>query len=103
MTWTDARIETLTNLWGDGLSASLIAASLGGTTRNAVIGKVRRLGLRGRATLFFVAACPGHGPRRGQRKAVQSRASSGAAFPAKRPGPAGQQCRWNLAPLPRSR
>jgi GcrA cell cycle regulator len=51
MTWSDARVETLTNLWGDGLSASLIAARLGGTTRNAVIGKVRRLGLQGRATL----------------------------------------------------
>jgi len=51
MTWTDARVEALTNLWGDGLSASLIAARLGGTTRNAVIGKVRRLGLQGRATL----------------------------------------------------
>ena len=58
MTWTDARIETLTNLWGDGLSASLIAASLGGTTRNAVIGKVRRLGLRGRATLVFRRSLP---------------------------------------------
>ena len=51
MTWTDARVETLTSLWGDGLSAALIAARLGGTTRNAVIGKVRRLGLQGRAAL----------------------------------------------------
>jgi GcrA cell cycle regulator len=51
MTWTDARIETLTSLWGDGLSASLIAARLGATTRNAVIGKVRRLALASRKTV----------------------------------------------------
>jgi len=49
MTWTDERVETLKKLWGDGLSASQIAAELGGITRNAVIGKVHRLGLSGRA------------------------------------------------------
>jgi GcrA cell cycle regulator len=48
--WTDARIETLTALWRSGLSASQIAKALGGVTRNAVIGKVHRLGLAGRAT-----------------------------------------------------
>jgi len=48
--WTDARIETLTRLWNDGLAASVIAARLGEVTRNAVIGKVHRLGLPGRAT-----------------------------------------------------
>ena len=36
-------------LGADGLSASQIAAELGGITRNAVIGKVHRLGLSGRA------------------------------------------------------
>jgi GcrA cell cycle regulator len=49
MTWTDERVETLKKLWGDGLSASQIAGELGGITRNAVIGKVHRLGLSGRA------------------------------------------------------
>jgi GcrA cell cycle regulator len=39
----------LKKLWADGLSASQIAAELGGITRNAVIGKVHRLGLSGRA------------------------------------------------------
>lgn len=48
MTWTDERVELLKKLWGDGLSASQIAAELGGVTRNAVIGKVHRLGLSGR-------------------------------------------------------
>jgi GcrA cell cycle regulator len=50
MGWTDERVETLKKLWLDGLSASQIAKQLGGVTRNAVIGKVHRLGLSGRAT-----------------------------------------------------
>lgn len=50
MSWTDERIETLTRLWQDGLSASQIAMRLGGVTRNAVIAKVHRLGLAGRVT-----------------------------------------------------
>ena len=50
MGWTDERVETLKKLWLEGLSASQIAKQLGGVTRNAVIGKVHRLGLSGRAT-----------------------------------------------------
>ncbi|MES1198867.1 MAG: GcrA family cell cycle regulator [Pseudomonadota bacterium] len=48
--WTDERVNTLKKLWAEGLSASQIAKQLGGVTRNAVIGKVHRLGLAGRAT-----------------------------------------------------
>lgn len=47
--WTDDRVEVLKKLWAEGLSASQIAKQLGGVTRNAVIGKVHRLGLAGRA------------------------------------------------------
>lgn len=50
MAWTDERVEQLKKLWSEGLSASQIAKQLGGVTRNAVIGKVHRLGLSGRAT-----------------------------------------------------
>jgi len=50
MSWTDDRVEQLKSLWTEGLSASQIARVLGGVTRNAVIGKVHRLGLAGRAT-----------------------------------------------------
>jgi GcrA cell cycle regulator len=52
MNWNDERVELLKKLWSEGLSASQIAASLGGVSRNAVIGKVHRLKLssRGRAT-----------------------------------------------------
>ncbi len=49
-TWTEARVETLKELWIEGLSCAQIARHLGGITRNAVIGKVSRLGLPGRAT-----------------------------------------------------
>jgi GcrA cell cycle regulator len=49
MSWTDERVDQLKSLWTEGLSASQIARALGGVTRNAVIGKVHRLGLAGRA------------------------------------------------------
>lgn len=49
VTWTDERVEQLKKLWIEGLSASQIAGELGNVTRNAVIGKVHRLGLSGRA------------------------------------------------------
>lgn len=49
MAWTDERIDKLKKLWDDGLSASQIAKELGeGVTRNAVIGKAHRLGLKSR-------------------------------------------------------
>jgi GcrA cell cycle regulator len=50
MGWTEERVELLKKLWLEGLSASQIAGVLGeGVTRNAVIGKVHRLKLSGRA------------------------------------------------------
>ena len=49
MSWTDDRVETLKRMWGEGQSASAIAKELGGVTRNAVIGKVHRLGLSNRS------------------------------------------------------
>ena len=55
-TWTEERVEILTSLWKEGLSAAEIAKVLGGVTRNAVIGKVHRLRLSGRA--------PAHGTPR---------------------------------------
>jgi GcrA cell cycle regulator len=59
MSWTDERVELLRQLWLDGKSASQISAQLGhGVTRNAVIGKVHRLGLAGRAKAPSSAAAP---------------------------------------------
>ncbi|HMN54762.1 MAG TPA: GcrA family cell cycle regulator [Sphingopyxis sp.] len=48
MSWTDERIEHLRSMWEKGLTASQIADELGGVSRNAVIGKAHRLGLKSR-------------------------------------------------------
>ncbi len=48
MAWTDQRIDQLKTLWEKGLTASQIADELGGVSRNAVIGKAHRLGLKSR-------------------------------------------------------
>lgn len=60
--WTDERVERLKKLWSEGLSASQIAAQLGGVSRNAVIGKVHRLNLPGRAKSG--GAAPSRAPKR---------------------------------------
>lgn len=70
--WTDERVDQLTILWREGLSASAIARALGGVTRNAVIGKIHRLGLDGRV----VPARPGRRKSRSvgtRRRAVRLR------------------------------
>ncbi|MEH6674742.1 MAG: GcrA family cell cycle regulator [Sulfitobacter sp.] len=58
MSWTDDRVEILKKMWGEGQSASQIAKELGGVTRNAVIGKVHRLGLSNRTATAAPAAAP---------------------------------------------
>ena len=58
MSWTDERVETLKRMWAEGQSASQIAKELGGVTRNAVIGKVHRLGLSNRNDDTPEAAAP---------------------------------------------
>ncbi len=45
MAWTEEKIARLKELWAEGLSASMVAAKIGGISRNSVIGKSRRLGL----------------------------------------------------------
>ena len=55
MSWTEQRMESLTEMWGAGHSAGTIARHLGGVTRNAVIGKVHRMGLPRRKTATRVA------------------------------------------------
>jgi GcrA cell cycle regulator len=67
LTWSDDRVEQLKKLWEAGLSASQIAAELGNVTRNAVIGKVHRLGLSGRAKSPSSSSSSSAAPR--QRKA----------------------------------
>src|SRR5690606_19932 len=87
MGWTEERVELLKKLWMEGLSASQIAAALGdGVTRNAVIGKVHRLKLSGRAKPVSSA------PR------VRS-----AARPARRPGLSSSAGRSSLGSYGRPR
>jgi GcrA cell cycle regulator len=62
MSWTDERVELLKKMWGEGQSASQIAKELGGVTRNAVIGKVHRLGLSNRNSGGSKAAEPKEKP-----------------------------------------
>ena len=90
MAWTEERVETLKKLWADGLSASQIAKQLGGVTRNAVIGKVHRLGLSGRAAPSRPARRPAPKPAprpRTQPAAPVSTARPQPSAPAPAPRP----------------
>ena len=49
MSWTPERENKLKELWKKGHTASQIAEMIGGTTRNAIIGKAHRLNLQARA------------------------------------------------------
>lgn len=73
--WTEDRVAELTRLWATGLSATGIAAALGGCTRNAVLGKVHRMDLPERA---FRSVDPDEHMRRAQarREADKSRKRS---------------------------
>lgn len=84
MSWTDDRVETLKRLWAEGQSASQIAKELGGVTRNAVIGKVHRLGLSNRTE--------------GEEPAKPAAAAPAAAAPAADPAPAPQPAPRAAAP-----
>ncbi len=92
MEWTEQRIETLRKLWGQGQTASQIAAILGGVTRNAVIGKAHRLGLTGRPSPI----------KRETSGNVQPKRRTTAAAPARRmqqPSQSIPQTRHSTQPL----
>ncbi|MFZ2109818.1 MAG: GcrA family cell cycle regulator, partial [Roseiarcus sp.] len=77
MSWTDEKVELLRQLWLDGRSASQISAALGqGLTRNAVIGKVHRLGLAGRAKTSSPASSGSGTPRAAPPRRMAPRAAS---------------------------
>ena len=82
MSWTDERVELLKKMWAEGQSASQIAKELGGVTRNAVIGKVHRLGLSNRT-----APAGGAAP-------------AASAAPAKEAKPAPKEAKAKPAPKP---
>lgn len=87
MSWNDERVDLLSRLWLEGRSASQIAAELGqGVTRNAVIGKVHRLGLSGRAKVVPPSTAgrlrPKPAPKLEERPAPMPIAAAPAAAPA---------------------
>lgn len=96
MSWTDERVETLKRMWTEGQSASQIAKVLGGVTRNAVIGKVHRLGLSNRGAegeeVVAVAAAPEPAPQpepvRAAPVAPPEPVAEPEPAPAPRPAPA---------------
>ncbi|MBL8645639.1 MAG: GcrA cell cycle regulator [Sphingosinicella sp.] len=90
MSWTDERIETLRSLWEKGLTASQIADKLGNVSRNAVIGKAHRLGLKARPS-------PVKGDSDGTPRETAKKAAAPAA-PKPKPEAAAQEA---SAPQPR--
>ena len=78
MSWTDERVETLKRMWAEGQSASQIAKELGGVTRNAVIGKVHRLGLSNRNEDGAADPAPEAKPEPKAEKAPKAKAEKAA-------------------------
>lgn len=87
MAWTEERIEKLTKLWTEGLTASQIAQELGDVTRNAVIGKAHRLGLSGRPSPVRAARTKKPAASR-PAKPKPLAARSNASAPSNKPKPA---------------
>ncbi|MCR8726274.1 GcrA family cell cycle regulator [Frigidibacter sp. ROC022] len=91
MSWTDERVETLKRMWNEGQSASQIAKELGGVTRNAVIGKVHRLGLSNRVGANAAASTPAPAaaaaakPAREAAPAPEPESGAAEARPAEKP------------------
>ncbi len=77
MSWTDERIATLKKMWEGGSTASQIADELGGVSRNAVIGKAHRLGLKSRPS-----------PVKANDKKKTAKKTSAKSTPAKKATPA---------------
>ncbi|MEM8578690.1 MAG: GcrA family cell cycle regulator [Pseudomonadota bacterium] len=96
MSWTEERVETLKKMWGEGQSASQIAKELGGVTRNAVIGKVHRLGLSNRAG-SGAAPSPAAKP---EAKAKPAPKAEAKAKPAPKPEPEAAPAAEEAKPAP---
>jgi len=97
LSWTEERVALLRRLWEDGQSASKIAAQLGGVTRNAVIGKVHRLGLAGRVKSGEDAPIVALKPAEPEKPAIVAAAPEPAVVVSHRPAPEFPQA---AAPVP---
>ncbi len=105
MSWTEERIATLTKLWEGGATASQIADELGGVSRNAVIGKAHRLGLKSRPSPVKANEKKAD-KKKSAPPAKKAEPRSKAKAPATRveaataPKPAGKPIPENSQPLP---
>lgn len=88
MSWTDERIEKLTKMWEGGATASQIAEELGGVSRNAVIGKAHRLGLKARPSPVKPNEKSEAAPAKAPRPAPEPAAPAEPRAAAPRPAPA---------------
>ena len=91
MSWTDDRIATLKKLWEGGSTASQIAEQLGGVSRNAVIGKAHRLGLKSRPSPVKTS----------DKKKAAKKPASKAAAPAKKAAPSKSAAKPAAKPAPK--
>ncbi len=87
MSWTDERVELLIKLWSEGQSASQIAKELGGVTRNAVIGKVHRLGLSNRSASGAAPAKPAPREKPAAKGEARPKPAPAETQPAPEPAP----------------
>ena len=85
MSWTDERIATLKKMWEGGSTASQIADELGGVSRNAVIGKAHRLGLKSRPSPVKAAKKEAAKPKPAAKPAARKPATKPVAKPAAAP------------------
>ena len=90
MDWNEERTAALKQMWLEGMSASQVARQLGGVSRNAVIGKVHRLGLSSREAPSrprSLGGRPAGQASRARSSTVQARRASPAPATAPRPAP----------------
>ncbi|WP_294609039.1 GcrA family cell cycle regulator [Roseovarius sp.] len=103
MSWNDERVELLKKMWGEGQSASQIAKELGGVTRNAVIGKVHRLGLSNRNGSGGASTASATGEAKAKATPeTKAKAKPAAPKPAPKPSPK-PEAETTPAPAPVSR
>ncbi|RVQ64889.1 GcrA cell cycle regulator [Croceicoccus ponticola] len=109
MSWTDERIEKLTKMWESGSTASQIAEELGGVSRNAVIGKAHRLGLKARPSPVkekpakVADEAPKPKPKVDPKPKVEAAPRPAAPAPAPRAAAPAQPQQAAQQPLPPSR
>lgn len=116
MAWTDERIDQLKALWEKGNTASQIAEELGGVSRNAVIGKAHRLGLKSRPSPVKSSDKKAKTARKPKEKVakpkVKTAAPAAAEKPAAKPNapaaeptkpaaPNGNNAQWQPSPMPK--